>query len=190
MGTRNLLCVVQNGEMKVANYCQWDGRPTHQGEGIRQFLVREYAEDKLKRFGSQIKKVKAATKAMIDKAIKTSEGMGDDFFSRRYPQFSRDTGHKILDYFMETDKPQTCLSADFAGDSLFCEWAYVIDLDNGMLEIYKGFNRSPVPESNRFHKFTAPGEYHPVRLVKTVEISKLAGQRSLMASIEKSGGAE
>lgn len=30
---------------------------------------------------------------------------------------------------------------DFLADSLFCEWAYIINLDTGMLEVYKGFNR-------------------------------------------------
>ena len=31
--------------------------------------------------------------------------------------------------------------ADFLKDSLFCEWGYVINLDKGVLEIYRGFQR-------------------------------------------------
>jgi len=33
-------------------------------------------------------------------------------------------------------------SHDFMSDSLFCEWAYIINLDTEMLEIYKGLNKS------------------------------------------------
>jgi hypothetical protein len=33
------------------------------------------------------------------------------------------------------------LDTDFAADSLFCEWAYVVDLDAQQLEAYKGFQK-------------------------------------------------
>ena len=39
MGTRNLVCVVKGGEYKVAQYGQWDGYPTGQGETIVEFLL-------------------------------------------------------------------------------------------------------------------------------------------------------
>lgn len=34
-------------------------------------------------------------------------------------------------------------SKNFLSDSLFCEWAYIIDLDTKKLEIYKGYNKDP-----------------------------------------------
>ena len=37
----------------------------------------------------------------------------------------------------------------FLADSLFCEWAYVINLDNSQFEVYRGFNQDPM----------APGRY-------------------------------
>ena len=40
-------------------------------------------------------------------------------------------------------------SKAFLGDSLFCEWAYIINLDTRKLEVYRGFN----------HNQTAPGRY-------------------------------
>lgn len=33
-------------------------------------------------------------------------------------------------------------SKNFLTDSLFCEWAYIINLDTNQLEIYKGLNKS------------------------------------------------
>jgi hypothetical protein len=40
-------------------------------------------------------------------------------------------------------------SHEFLADSLFCEWAYIINLDNQQFEIYRGFNKNP----------NAPGRY-------------------------------
>lgn len=38
---------------------------------------------------------------------------------------------------------------DFITDSLFCEYAYILNLDRGVVEFYKGFNKNP----------KAPGRY-------------------------------
>ena len=37
-----------------------------------------------------------------------------------------------------------------AADSIWCEWAYVIDLDKGTFEVYKGFNKQPLGKEQRF----------------------------------------
>ena len=34
-------------------------------------------------------------------------------------------------------------SSGFLLDSLFCEWAYIVNLDTGKLELYRGFNKKP-----------------------------------------------
>ena len=40
---------------------------------------------------------------------------------------------------------------DFASDGLFCEWAYVIDLDTRRFEVYTGFHKEPLTEKDRFY---------------------------------------
>ena len=40
-------------------------------------------------------------------------------------------------------------SKNFLSDSLFCEWAYIINIDTNCLEIYQGFNEDE----------SAPGRY-------------------------------
>jgi len=58
--------------------------------------------------------------------------------------------------------------SDFVRDSLFCEWAYVIDMDSREVEVYEGFNKSPVPAGERFSdpdSCSGKAEYFPVRLV-------------------------
>lgn len=40
-------------------------------------------------------------------------------------------------------------AGDFIKDSLFCEWAYIVNLDTDMLEVWKGFQHEP-DKSNRY----------------------------------------
>lgn len=40
-------------------------------------------------------------------------------------------------------------SRGFLGDSLFCEWAYIVNMDERTVEVYQGFNKNP----------QAPGRY-------------------------------
>jgi hypothetical protein len=40
-------------------------------------------------------------------------------------------------------------SANFIEDSLFCEWAYIINLDTNVLEVYEGFQKEP--QHNRYY---------------------------------------
>ena len=55
-------------------------------------------------------------------------------FDEKYPYFSRDNGAQILDMIYHSEE-EVFISIDFAADSLFCQWAYVIDLDKNTFEI-------------------------------------------------------
>lgn len=64
---------------------------------------------------------------------------------------------------------------DWPRDSLFCEWGYLLDLDQSepVLEVYRGFRQSP-PAGGRWKGEPAnAGGYYPVDLVEAVPLRSL-----------------
>jgi len=187
MGTRHLVAVVLDGEFKVAQYGQWDGYLDGQGRDVVEFI-----QDKLdlRKFKKAVRACHFVDQAFVDnlweKTVGTKAGNlvpvnEADLFSNRYPEFSRDTGADILNMIQKSNGLNLVNSVDFAADSLFCEWAYVLDLDTKTLEIYKGFNTSPLPKSERFAFLKGSekvsgwtGEtYYPVKLFKKLPFAKV-----------------
>lgn len=74
-------------------------------------------------------------------------------------------------------------SHGFLLDSLFCEWAYIINLDTEQLEVYKGFNQNPEapgryaaeknPDFVRADGFVLKTEYNGVALVKEIPLEQV-----------------
>lgn len=58
-----------------------------------------------------------------------------------------------------------CGNAKFMRDSLFCEWAYILNLDTGKLEVYKGFQKFPDLKSRYSRRLSKKDEYCGVALV-------------------------
>lgn len=64
-------------------------------------------------------------------------------------------------------------STNFLGDSLFCEYAYIINADDGTLEFYKGFNKNAsAPGRYAKNKSDSQG-YVGVRLALTIPLEEL-----------------
>lgn len=95
--------------------------------------------------------------------------------------------------------PARILEAGVAGDgdgfpldSLFCEWAYVVDFDARRFEVYKGFQDKP-HQRGRFAGRAIPRDvggqssYYAVALVKDWPFSELAGLDvdAVMADVEE-----
>lgn len=185
MGTRNLTCVVVDGEYKVAQYCQWDGYPSGEGLEVLGFFEKNkrmemsYFKDKVRACGEITPEIHeqylincgAEPKAeFINMEVNKK-------YKELYPELHRDTGADILNIINENkDKEiKLKLNLEFAADSLFCEWAYVIDLDKNTLEVYKGFNESVLGDEERFKFLEEKSErgYHPIKLLKSYDLSNL-----------------
>ena len=176
MGTRNLTVVQLDGEYKIAQYGQWDGYPTGQGAKVLEFLKKLKTKKNRKQFEEKLRALQLADDAYLREVQKRHDaGELDGGWTKCYPELSRDTAAGILQ--MVFDGPPGMRlkhEVDFAKDSLFCEWAYVIDLDNDVLEVYRGFVRTPSKRKNhRFGNESDENGYYPVRLKKKFPFADL-----------------
>lgn len=181
MGTRNLTCVILDGDYVVTKYCQWDGYPSGQGAALAEFLRDDFDRALLIR---NLRNVSRLTDDDIqDRWVAVGAARGANTvpwdvakdFGVAHPQLSRDTGGaELLRYIQRTDTPELPeADPSFAADSLFCEWAYVVDLDAGTLETYRGFNEEPLSAEERFASMYKGGDYHPVRLIDVTPLSEI-----------------
>lgn len=198
MGTRNLICVSEGDELKVAQYCQWDGYLEGQGQDIVKFLTSHdlnIFKEKLDKY-TKLVSMEEAWKFVPEKLKgKTSFNlMGYAELNEAAPHLVQDTGAKILDMIYKLDyEIQLADARTFAADSLFCEWAYVVNLGNNTLEIYEGFNQSPVPEGERFASLPLSknesehySKYYQVKLYKVLPFEGLKeSYKNLIAEYAK-----
>lgn len=185
MGTRNLTIVVLNNEVKVAQYGQFDGYPSGRGATILEFLRNVNLED----FKTKVATCSWASKQLLESAF-ISVGSTDGSLTMsqlneledRFPQFYRNTGSEILSLIMLSYPNGIKLKNDydFAGNSLFCEYCYVVDLDKETFEVYLGFNQTPLDEGDRFYGLDGGNGYQPVKLAKTYSLNDLPDEDSFI----------
>lgn len=136
MGTRNLTIVHSNGEYKVAQYGQWDGYP----EGLGVQLLKYLKGININELRNAVNDCTYLSKEDFDEINKNIDEVRKDnprfSWQKFYPELSRDTGGDILELIMFKNKTKLKNSLNFAADSLFCEWAYVIDLDKNTYEVW------------------------------------------------------
>ena len=124
MGTRHLICIVQDSEFKLANYGQWDGYPSGQGENILKFLKKEFNIDSFK---DKVKSLKTITPEELDSVyVECGAKPKSQFISmdvsdkvnKKYPQLTRECGSNIFSLIQNS--PNGLLirdsSIDFATD--------------------------------------------------------------------------
>lgn len=181
MGTRNLTCVVVDGEYRVAQYGQWDGYPEGGGVGVLNALLNT-TPDHLK---ERVLACREVSEEEVEALWKECGADGSGWvnmavskkMNKRYPTLHRDMGWKIIEHLNETDGEVLVQKAlEFAGSGLFCEWGYVIDLDQNTFEVYKGFSKER-HTGERFSDFheepIETNDYAAIRLVKTYSLDDL-----------------
>lgn len=178
MGTRGIIGVVSNGAVKIA-YNHYDSYPDGVGfdvlkavkgwiENDRLGYVRALAFDLVpvdendSPTAEQWEKLKHLARNLARIGVST----GEDWYS-----LLRNTQGDI-NAFLEAGV--YCDAIDFAGDSLFCEWGYIVDLDNEVLEIYKGFQKDFSKVVGRFASApTDNSSYAQISLVRSFSFDEL-----------------
>lgn len=123
MGTRHLIEVKNNNEIKISQYGQWDGYPTGQGNTIARFLHEQMDKEKFK---SCLANCSFMSKEELQQF--NDENRGKDW-PTSHPWLSRDAGAKIL-AMVQDGADKLVSDFDFRKDTLMCEYAYLIDMDN------------------------------------------------------------
>lgn len=193
MGTRHLIAAQIDGDYRIAQYGQWDGYPSGQGVDVLAFLRtmdRSSFEAKLR--ASRLM-TKAEWPAWAEYANAHGGGEGGlsvPAWTKTHPHMARGCGADILTIVANSDGLTLRNNLTFACDSLFCEYGYVVDFDKGTFEVFKGFNREPLPEGERFYGLD-PGDenpaegYWPIRLVKSYPLDCLPSDAQFLADLER-----
>lgn len=182
MGTRGSFGVHVDGETK-ATYNHYDSYPSCLGEAIASQMVnllKDMGVNKLKEQARNLRMVdpdstptdedKEFLKAYTDLSV--SEQSDDDWYC-----VTRDLqGH--LDEIIRLGVMLEG-GTSFLNDSLFCEWAYIVNLDTMKLEVYKGFQTEP-HEQGRYGAANKEGRkagggstYYPVALIAEFDLNSL-----------------
>lgn len=126
MGTSHLLCVLKKREYKLAQYGQNDGSPEWCGADILRFLKSERMKD----FRRNLPKCTWAECGDVEEteyAVDILERIAD-----------AKKGLVLYDFY------------EFAEESMPCEWCYVINFDDNLLEVYRGMNTNPLDPEDCF----------------------------------------
>lgn len=183
MGTRNLTMVQKDNQIKVAQYGQWDGYPSGQGVTILEFCR---DKDKIEKLNNKLNEVKFLDQNEVDKINAKLERDDEETISLFYSFFSRDIGGKILANIINKQGNIGLINKfSFGYDSLFCEWAYCVNLDTQKLEVYVGFNEKKLNENDRFYREEVENGYYGVKLIKEYDLNNLPTEQDFINELEK-----
>lgn len=128
MGTQNLTSVWFEGKYRIAQYGQFDGYPSGQGLTVLHFLRNILDLDNLICFHKRLRNCRF---------ISDDEPTVDDF-GHTLTQYDRKTAANILEIvYRWNEKTEIPLIDNHNfGWYKYCDWHYLIDLDNNILKVF------------------------------------------------------
>lgn len=184
MGTRGLWGFFKDGVTK-ATYNHYDSYPSALGVTIADF-VKAHPVIEMEAIFNNIQMIDSEKAPTSEDIIKYSKfydgrvngGSVEDFYAllRESQGDPEAYGSGELDIMID--------SISFIQDSLFCEWAYIINLDDKCLEVYKGFRHTPPKNSRYYDKdISTKREYYPCDIIKSIPFDEVTELN--VASLEK-----
>jgi hypothetical protein len=167
MGTRHLVCVYANKRFQAAQYGQFDGYPGSAGVEVLDFIR-----------GLNPKALAVFKKKLRNVRLYSSEEFKElNLYDKE--NYEQPSGSSVLNrIFNSEDKVHLINSVSFSGDSLSCEWAYVLNLDNNTFSVYEGFVEKESESAEIFLKYKQlpayrTTHYYPVKLVASYGLENL-----------------
>ena len=169
MGTRGLIGFRRGGVDKLT-YNHFDSYPEYLGEKVLQFIV-QYREELDSIFDKivLVNETDKPTQEQIEVCknytnLGVSTGSCEDWYCLlRNAQGDLSCYANDLKYMID--------SHDFILDSLFCEYAYILNLDTNVLEFWVGWQKEPC-ETNRYGCVERDG-YYPCKMVATYPLADI-----------------
>ena len=185
MGTRGLYGFRKNG-MDKTTYNHFDSYPSWLGLNIAEFCCKHSIEDMHKIFDGIV---------LVDRNSTPTEEQIDDCIQNGFCNLSV-SSRSEADWYCLLRNCQGDLEAlanakrniymedkhEFIKDSLWCDYAYIINLDDGVLEYWKGFQKTP-QEGNRYGA-ESHDDYYPCKLVLTFPLSEINDPRHIVRMME------
>jgi hypothetical protein len=177
MSTRGYFGIHSHGAYKLSQRLFSDAYPAHVAPYLIDF-VRGYPY----------------TKALIEKNLKQIKMVDtyDEYEAVQGTKMPWDL-ESILYLIADSDpkSPEAIWAVNdlaFAGNGLFCEWGYVIDIDHELVEFYRGYNKCPLTEEDRFYHVASVAEhYNQIKLFMTKHFEELCrmSKQALVFECEK-----
>lgn len=178
MGTRGACGYYVNGKEKVT-YNHFDSYPGGLGNNVVEY-IRTHPILDIKKVAEEIELVESnsiPTPKQIKECVKYTDLTVSERSTSEWYCLLRET-HGDLNVYHDGLKYMID-SSNFLKDSLFCEWAYIINVDTNKLEVYKGFNQNKYSNgryaSSQVEKNypNDPQKYFGVSLISEIELKKL-----------------
>lgn len=134
MGTKHLVCVWSEGEFKVAQYGGSDGQPDVAGRDVYYF-VRTW--DMLE-FRNTVRNLKQLAPTLSQEQAAQFSHLRRPWAQLSQPARHSSTGAFVLPLIAAKLVTEVSLEWRFGHNGMDCEWAYVVDLDQDTLYVYRG----------------------------------------------------
>lgn len=153
MSTRGVIGFRKNGKDKLS-YEHYDSYPSSLGEDVLKVCKMTSVEA----FHKAYDRIKFVTRETLTPEVKQLLMETSDMFKA----------------YVDGESPLTFMvnNNDFIKSSLFCEWGYIVNLDNNTLEIWKGMQKRPTA-NNRYGQDKNGDSYYPCKLVAEFPLDNL-----------------
>jgi hypothetical protein len=189
MGTRGSVGFIVE-DKPYLNYNHYDSYPDGLGEDVLDFITKVNKEQGWNKFKENAKNVielkgkRITDPEIIERYKKYADlGVSEQTYEDPYCLFRNIQGSWMNEIYIGELQHYT-FDNGFIKDSLFCEYAYVINLDTMKLEFYDGFQKNP-QKDNRFGESSEEEGYYPCRLVSVFDLDSIVDFDDVKNTVQK-----